>query len=399
VNRSPQQDPEEDLADKNLNLEAPARTSFKQITDLFILAAEPSADLHGATLVQEILKLRPNLQIGAVAGPKMRSLPLKTLFPMENLCVMGFLDVLWELPRIIRQFFAIRNKILELNPKAVVCIDYPGFNLRLEKSLRKKGYKGKIIHYISPTVWVWGKNRVHILARTVDLLLTIFPFEKQYFSHTNLPVQYIGHPLTSQISLDSKCQRKKILALFPGSRTKEIERNFSLQVQTAKKLLELDPELKIGVSISDRGKEKLLRHLSQGVSIQFYPPEKNYELMASCQLALATSGTVTLELALHSTPTIVQYAIHPLDLFIAQKIFSINLPFYCIVNIIASQSIFPELFGPGLTQEQLFFWTQKLWFNDLLREKMKKGCESVRGALSQKNAGNEAAKAIISLAF
>ena len=108
--------------------------------DLFIVAAEPSADLHGANLIQEILKIRPYLKIGAVAGPKMRSLPIKTFFPMENLSVMGFLDVLFELPKIIRQFFKIRTTLLKINPKAIVFIDYPGFNLRMEKSIRKKGY-------------------------------------------------------------------------------------------------------------------------------------------------------------------------------------------------------------------------------------------------------------------
>ena len=383
VTRSPQ-DLDEDVED---NL------------DLFILAAEPSADLHGANLILEILKLRPDLKIGAVAGPKMRSLPIKTLFRMESLCVMGFLDVLLELPRIIRQFFKIRNSILKLNPKAIVFIDYPGFNLRMEKSIRKKGFLGKIVHYVSPTVWVWGKKRVKTLAKTVDLLLTFFPFEKQYFASTSLPVKYVGHPLIANIPFDTPKKRKKILALFPGSRKKEIERNLPLQLQVAKKLLELDPELKIAVSISDRGKEEYLRSFIQETPVLLYPPEKNYELMADAQIALATSGTVTLELALHETPTIVHYAIHPIDLFIAQKILSIKLPFYCIVNIIVSQPIFPELFGPNFTETQLFFWTQKLWFEKEIQEQIRMGCRSVRSAMGEQNANLDAAKAVISLAF
>ena len=367
--------------------------------DLFIVAAEPSADLHGANLIQEILKIRPYLKIGAVAGPKMRSLPIKTFFPMENLSVMGFLDVLFELPKIIRQFFKIRTTLLKINPKAIVFIDYPGFNLRMEKSIRKKGYLGKIAHYISPTVWVWGKGRVEKLVKTVDLLLTFFPFERRYFAMTSLNVQYVGHPLITNIPKEAPSPRKKILALFPGSRKKEIERNFPLQLQTAKRLLALDPELKIGVSVANKEQEEQLRYFIQDTSVLLYSPDRNYELMANAQIALATSGTVTLELALHGTPTIVHYAIHPIDLFIAQKILSINLPFYCIVNILVSQLIFPELFGPHFTEKQLFFWTHKLWLKKNIREKMRQDCKCVRRALGEQNANLEAAKTIISLAF
>jgi lipid-A-disaccharide synthase len=369
--------------------------------DFFILAAEPSADLHGSQLVEELLKLHPLLKIGGVSGPKMRKLSFTSFFSMESLCVMGFIDVFLALPQIIRQFFKIRKKILSLNPKAVVCIDYPGFNLRLEKSLRKKGYKGKIIHYISPTVWIWGKKRVDTLAKTVDLLLTFFPFEKKCFEETSLAVEYVGHPLVSNIDLPKFEKRKNILALFPGSRDKEIIRNFPLQLKVAKRLLTLDPSLQIGVSISHESKMDLLKTLSQEMKVDFYPPESNYELMKTAKIALATSGTVTLELALHETPSIVQFAVHPIDLFIVQKILKISLPFYCIVNIIASKEIFPELFGPQLTEEKLFFEAQKLLLDLPYQEKIRKGCQEVRFALGEKNAKVEAARSILytSLAF
>ena len=134
------------------------------MTDVLILAAEPSADLQGAKLIEELLQQRPGLNIAAMAGPRMRALPIEALFPMENLQVMGFLDVAARLPKIARQFFAVRSRILALQPKGVVCIDYPGFHLRLERSLRKKGYRGKLIHYICPTVWAWGKKRIPLMA-------------------------------------------------------------------------------------------------------------------------------------------------------------------------------------------------------------------------------------------
>ena len=370
------------------------------MSDLFILAAEPSGDLHGAKLIEELLRLRPNLKIAAVAGPKMRKLPIETHFLMENLQVMGFLDVFFALPKIIKQFFAIRKKILELNPKALLFIDYPGFNLRLEGSLRKKNYTGRLIHYICPTVWAWGKKRIPKMAETLDLLLVFFPFEVKVYSETSLNVQYVGHPLSSQIPPPAPSFKEKmVLALFPGSREAEIKRNLPLQLFAAKRLASLDPRIKIGVSIAQNDQETLIRSLAEGLPVDFYPPRESYELMRKAKCAIATSGTVTLELALHSVPTVVNYAIRPLDLFIAQKIFKIDLPFYCIVNIILSKSVFPELFGPNLTPDTLDFWVKKLWFDGSLSDDIKKGCEELKKALGERDASLEAAKGIISLAF
>ncbi len=359
--------------------------------DLFILAAEPSGDLHGANLIQELLQLRPDLKIGAISGPKMRKLPIHSFFPMENLQVMGFIDVLFALPKIAKEFFAIRKTILSLNPKAVVCIDYPGFNLRLERSLRKKGYQGKLIHYICPTVWAWGKKRIPKMAKTLDLLLTIFPFEKECFASTKLNVHYVGHPLACKAALHLQ-KDEKLLALFPGSRETEIRRNFPMQLKAAKKLKTLDPSLKIGVSIAHKNFEELIHSMIDS-EVTIYP---NSELMQKAKGAIATSGTITLELALHNVPTVVNYAIRPIDCFIAQKIFHINIPFYCIVNIILSKEVFPELFGPNLSEDTLQSQIQKLWFDPT---DAKKGCQELRELLGAQNANLEAARAILTLAF
>jgi lipid-A-disaccharide synthase len=352
--------------------------------DLFIATGELSGDLHGARLAEELLARRPELKIGAVAGPKMRQLKVREFFPMESLQVMGFIDVIFALPKIVRQFFAIRNKILELNPKAVVFIDYPGMHLRMERSLRRKGYRGKLIHMVCPTVWAWGKGWIPKMAENLDLLLVFFPFEKGCFAHTKLPVKYIGHPLSHPVAEfvpRGKYQGEKILGIFPGSRKAEIERNLGVQLAVAKRLQVLDPSLKIVVSKATD------------------PVEENYELMRACHLALATSGTVTLELALHGTPTVVGYAIRRLDCFIAQKIFRIDLPFYCIANIVVNKRVFPELFGPNLTEDQLFFWAQKLWFDEAAREGCRKGCSEVRKSLGEKRAVEEAALALLSVVF
>lgn len=362
--------------------------------DLFILAGEPSADLHGEKLIQELLKKNPDLKIAAVSGPRMRKLPIKTVFDMENLQVMGFIDVLKALPKIIKHFFTIKKLILKENPKVALFIDYAEFNLRLEKGLKKKGFRGKLIHYISPSVWAWRKKRMFTMEKSLDLLLTILPFEKKCFENTSLKVAYVGHPLASSIPKPLEEKREKILALFPGSRLAEIKNNLPLQLEVARKLKKEDPSLKVAVSISDERKRSLIETLANGENLLYYPPEENYALMKKAHLALATSGTVILELALHETPTVVTFFIGAVDLFIARRLFKINLPYYSLPNLIREKEVFPELFGPNLTASALLSQARKLTYDDKAREKCIEECRMIRKILLTANASEKAAQII-----
>lgn len=371
------------------------------MTDLFLLAAEPSADLQGAALIEELLKLNPALQIAAVAGPRMRALPIQCIAPMESLQVMGFVDVVIALPKIIRMFYTLRKQILALSPKAFVAIDYPGFNLRMHRALNRKKYPGKLIHYICPTVWAWGKRRIPLMARNLDLLLTTLPFEPACFAKTPLRAEYIGHPLTEKISLfqpDLTFRTRfglsptdKILALFPGSRAQEVDRNLSSMLETAKKLQAKDPHLRIVISSA---------HESTATSAASYltiPVQNTYDLMLNTHLALAKSGTVVLELALHRIPTVVQYAIRPFDVFLATKVFKIHLPYYSIANLLLQKEVFPELFGPRLTPESLYGQAEKLWFDEEKRNYCKTLCNEVWETLGTLSASRTAAEKIVEL--
>lgn len=365
--------------------------------DLFIIAAEPSADVLGEKLVLALLEKAPHLQMAAVAGPKMRKLPIQPLFSMEDLQVMGFIDVALALPKIIRQFFTIRKTILKKKPKAIITIDYPGFNLRLQKSLRKKGFSGKQIHYVCPSVWAWGKKRIPLMEKNLDLLLSLFPFEAKCFEGRSLNVQHVGHPLTQAIEEPQESKRKNMLAIFPGSRTAEIEKNLPLQLQAAEKMKTLDPALEIAISISHREKQSLIEKIVKNKQCRLVPPEDHYPLMKEAKMAIATSGTVTLELALHETPTIVNYAIRPFEQFIAQKILKIDLPYYALANIIASKEIFPELFGSNLTLENLFSKTKRLWCEEDAYRLCQTNCKELRLALTKKKSSHEAASQILAL--
>lgn len=374
-------------------------------SDLFIFVGEKSADLHGEKILEALKQLSPTLSVFGVGGPKMRAAGLNCVLPMEEFQVMGFVDVFLALPKLMRQFYFVADQILTLNPKAVLFIDYPGFNLRMAKYLRKKGYQGKLCHYICPSVWAWGKKRIPLMAKHLNLLLTILPFEKNYFADTSLRVEYVGHPLVQRIKEHRYLpfafpQDKKILAIFPGSRRKELERNLALQLQVCSLLKSENPELAFAVSVSDEKFRPLIKQIveKQGWEdkLQLVPQERTYELMRTAHAAIAKSGTVTLELALHEVPTVVTYAISALDLFIARDLLRIRLPFYCLVNIIANSEVFPELFGPNFTEKNLYQKISSL-ISGTERKICKASCQALRKQLGARNASREAANYVLQL--
>jgi len=363
--------------------------------DIFVLAGEPSGDVHGAKLIEALLQKNPSLKIGAVAGPRMRQFPIECVAEMETLQVMGFIDVALALPRIARFFFALRKKILELKPNVFVGVDYADFNLRMHRSLKKNGFQGKCVHYICPSVWAWRKSRVQFMEQWIDRLLTILPFEPDCFQGTKLPAYYVGHPLTeavSQFTPDAEFRSRhditsdqKVLALFPGSREHEVKRNLPFMLRTATTLQQQDPTLRVVIS-SPRNQQFVpdILHVSQ-----------NYDLMHNAHMALAKSGTVNLELALHKVPTVVQYVIKPWDLFLAQKVFRISLPHYSLPNLLLQETVFPELYGPHLTAESLTKEAEGLWFDEEKRKVCTAGCAKLWDVLGKQDASRLAAEHIL----
>ena len=220
---------------------------------LFIFVGESSGDLHGSHLVKEIRKLAPELLVEGVSGPKMRAEGVSGPLKMEDFGMMGLSDVLKSCHKIFRYFFVVRNYILKNDPQVVVLIDYPGFNLRLAAGLRKKGYKGKIIHYVSPSVWAWGDYRIEEMAKSLDLLLLIYPFEEKFFENRPLKVEYVGNPLCEYIrayEYDHQWkarlqipQRGRLVSIFPGSRPGEVSRNLPIILEVASLLAEEYPEV------------------------------------------------------------------------------------------------------------------------------------------------------------
>lgn len=355
---------------------------------IFVVAGEASGDGLGEELLKELYRIDPDLQVKGVGGPKMRTVGMETLYPMEELQVMGFVDVLFALPHLWKCFRKTVKAILKENPKIVVTIDYPGFNLRLAKTLRKKGYQGKICHYICPSVWAWGKKRIDLMVKHFDLLLSVLPFEKALFAKTPLRVEYIGHPLAQKIEpLSSHDQN--LIAFFPGSRTKEIERNLPFFERLIERLKKEFPNTHYVVSLA----QEKYRPLLKGHPLA--SPQEIEQLKPF--LAIAKSGTISLELALKQIPSVVTYAISPLDIFLATYVFNIKLPFYALPNLIANQTIFPELIGPSLTDGNLYREVKNLITHQPSWEKCQKSCQTLRENLGSENASRRAAELILFL--
>jgi lipid-A-disaccharide synthase len=371
--------------------------------DIFIFAGEQSGDLHGEQLITALLEKNPHLKIVGVGGPKMRSVKgFECVFPMEKFHVMGFIDVLIALPKLIYQFYLVKRLILQANPKKVLFIDYPDFNLRLAKSLKKSGFAGKIAHYICPSVWAWRKNRIFLMEKVLDTLFCILPFEKTYFENSSLDVKYVGHPLIKRMeeypyTPVSFPKGKKVIGIFPGSRQKEIALNFPVQLEVMKALSVEYPDLHFVVSISHSKFFPLIEEMvqKQGLNVEYVDQNKNYDLMRSCHLAIAKSGTITLELALHKVPTVVVYGIAPLDLFIARTLLKIKLPFYALPNIIYQGSLFPELFGPHLTKETVYKAAKDFLLDESCRNECLIKCDQLYNILKNKDPDGDIATVLI----
>lgn len=380
---------------------------------LFIFAGELSGDILGAQLLKALRKHWPNLDVFGVGGPELRAEGVNLVYRMEDFEVMGFSDVLWNLPRLLKQFNGIRDHILKTNPDIVVLIDSPSFTLRMARHLRRRGFKGKIVQYVCPTVWAWGKHRIKELADNFDLLLTIYPFEDQYFKDTKLSVKYVGNPVQERIKLyqyDSNWKQilgikktEQLIALFPGSRAGEIRRNLPKQLEAAKRMHRQNSKVSLAISCAHDHNMPIVQEILKKANLQlndevfFVPKTYSYDLMRSCRTAIAKSGTVTLELALHECPTVVVFELSRLNRWIAQYILKVKLPHYCIVNILGGKRIYPELIEEGFTPENLHRHLQTLHQEGPERTQCVENCKEIHSALNVENPSEHAAQAIVNV--
>lgn len=382
----------------------------------FLSVGEHSGDLHASALMNALRRKHTAIHFYGIGGPLMEKEGLNLLFSFKELQLFGVIDIIRHFPRLWRRFYFTRDWVLQHQPDCVILVDCPEWNLRLGRSLRKAGYRGKIIYYIAPTVWAWRKGRIKQLEECVDLLLLIFPFEPPYFAESPFVTQFVGHPLSDRIAqqplvlIDQlttwripPAQRR--LALFPGSRRSEIERLFPRMLEVAMRLRENDPELQVMISCADEALEvQIKQHLSQKVQgIEAYicvPAKHRYAMMQSAHSALAKSGTITLELALHGVPSVVVYDLSSFDRFIAKYIAGLKLSHYCIVNILAGKTVYPEWIQEPFTTYAVTKELEELQKEGAQRQSVIQACNTLRDQLKtegSRSTSDRAAESIFAM--
>jgi lipid-A-disaccharide synthase len=330
-----------------------------QSKSILMIAGEPSGDLHGAGVVRELLKANPDLQVFGIGGERMRAAGQEQFYSTKEMAIIGFTEVVRHLPFILKVMKHLKMEVRKRQPACAILVDYPGFNLRFAKRLKK--LRIPILYYIAPQVWAWGANRIPKMARLLDHLAVVFPFEEQIFSTQGLATTFVGHPLLevlhTRMSRDDFFQQQNlpkeasVLGLLPGSRMKEVEKLLPDMLQTAERLMAKIPALKVVIAqAADIPKSTYSEILNKFHTKNLLSLEHStYSIMAHSNACLVKSGTATLETACFGTPLVVVYRTSNLTYQIARRL--IKLKNIAMVNILAGENLAPELIQNHFTPE------------------------------------------------
>ena len=326
-----------------------------------IVVGEASGDILGAALMTELRKLYPNAEFSGIGGPRMLALGFHSYFPQDRLAVMGLIEPLKRLPELLRIRKFLREHFIANPPSVFIGIDSPDFTISLERSLKEHGIK--TVHYVSPSVWAWRQKRVFKIAKSVDLMLTLLPFEAAFYEKHNVPVEFVGHHLADEIPLEVNKynarrelgipEHARVVALLPGSRASEVERMGKLFMHAAVFCLEQDPELLFYIPAANSDRYRQLHHqLNDYVDfpIQLFNGNSP-RVMAAADVLLLASGTVALEALLLKKPMVVAYKMAPLTFKILSWL--VKTPFVSLPNLLANKLLVPELLQDQATPEKL----------------------------------------------
>ncbi|MDX1605342.1 MAG: lipid-A-disaccharide synthase, partial [Candidatus Competibacterales bacterium] len=330
--------------------------------EIALLAGEPSGDGLGAGLIEALRRHYPQARFVGVGGERMQAAGLESLVPLDALSVMGLTEVLRHLPRLVRLRRRLLRTFLARRPAVFVGIDAPDFNLGLERRLRAAGIPAA--HYVSPSVWAWRRGRVRGIARSVDLMLALLPFEADFYRDHGVAVRYVGHPLADSIPLHSEPGPARTaldldragpwLALLPGSRLGEIEQLAPPFLATARWLRQRRPDLGFVVPLATPRVGARFRQLQAA-----HAPELPLTLvegqartvLAAADVVLVASGTATLEALLVKRPMVVAYRLTPVTAWLARRL--VRAPYFSLPNLLAGCELVPECFQDRVRPEVL----------------------------------------------
>lgn len=367
---------------------------------LFVVAGEKSGDKQGALVIRELLQRCPDLEIKGLGGSQMHALAPGVEDWAEQAGVIGIIDVLRHARFFMRHLDNMATRIAQEQPEALLLIDYPGFNQRLAERVRQRSPHTKIAYFIAPMVWAWHKSRIPQLARTLDLMMCTFPFEKPLFEAAGLRTEFVGHPLVDDILAcrQSNIREKGLIGLFPGSRTREIDRHFPVFLKLVQELRTRHPEWRFETSASSEKLAESMRRMAQksGVDPALINicPGSYHGLMDRAEAALVASGTATLEAALHELPFALVYKTAWSTYLLGRMILTIN--YIGMVNILMGQPVTRELIQHEFNVENCIAELEKLTAPST-RQQCLDGMAASMARLGHGGAAAKAAEAVLSL--
>jgi len=377
------------------------------VLKVFLVAGEPSGDALGSKLMAGLKKLSDNkIEFYGVGGPLMEEEGLNSLFPMEELTVMGLAEVLPKIPALLKRIKETANNALHINPDIFISIDAPDFSFRVAKKLSQAPFPK--VHYVAPSVWAWRPGRTRKIAALYDHLLTILPFEPPYFEKEGLAASFIGHSVievgADKGNAETFCQAHALksddlkLMLLPGSRRGEVTRHLPIFKETLELVQQKIPDFKVIIPVIGKTRDLVKDEVSSWrYDVCFVEGDEKYDAMAASTVSLAASGTVGLELGLAGLPSVIAYKMHPVTAYIARKL--IKIPYVNLINILEGKGIVPEYTLEFCQPETLAKSVTELLQNEEKRNQQKEGYQSAlkKLGLGERAPGERAAEVVLKL--
>jgi lipid-A-disaccharide synthase len=355
-----------------------------------ISAGEASGDAYAALLVEELRKRDPGAIFFGCAGPRMRRAGVGDIIRSESLAVVGLVEVLLHIPRIYRAYRKLLRAIDREKPDVAILTDSPDFHLRVARHLAAA--RIPVVYFVAPQVWAWRKDRLPLMRRVLTRLLCIFPFEEKFFLDNGVPTTYVGHPLWGRIAPAASRAAfleahglpddRPLIALLPGSRRGEAARHLPVLIQAAERIAADYGAHFVLPASETTGTEffetRIFKERNPAASIKVIEGQ-SWEALAYADVALAASGTVTVEAALLGTPMVTFYRVTQVSWLLGKLL--VRVPFYCMVNLIAGRAVVPELMQGDMTPELLAEECGRLLSDPERRERMRRGLREVSALL------------------
>jgi len=374
--------------------------------NIMIIAGEVSGDFHGARLIAEIKKRGVSVNFFGVGGDMMRKEGVELAHDLRDLAVLGAVEIIKHYPQIKKIFYEMLALAIERKPDAVILIDYPGFNIRFARQLKKHNIP--VIYYISPQIWAWGQHRKKIIAGCVDKMLTFFEFEKKFYSDTSLDVDFVGHPLIDTLKIDVSRDEfiknnnlspdKPIIGILPGSRKNEILKLLPIMLESAKIIGENNRDVQFILPEGESVPKDIFRNIvAQSdiigkIGIRVIDKQV-HDTMAHSDIVLVASGTATLETACFETPMVIIYKVSFITSILARIV--IKIPYIGLVNVVAGKKIVPEFLQYDAKPEKIAEYVLDLIGKKDKLEKIKTDLSEVRRKLGKPGAVARAAESVM----